>query len=87
MALQYVQWSPTARGSTLNVLSSGFFGESGEPDAFFTDATCRKMFKDHVNVMVNRRCFPASVKAALSEGRVAEPRKQLLLWRLRLKNA
>ena len=54
-ALQYVAWSPKARGSALNVVTYGLLGESGEPDAFFTDATCRRMFKDHMDVMVNRR--------------------------------
>ena len=54
--LQYVKWSSTARGSTLNTLTSGLFGESGEPDAFFTDEKCRSMFKAHMTAMVNRRC-------------------------------
>lgn len=52
---QYVKWSSTARGSALNVLSSGIFGEAGQPDAFFTDELCRQMFKDHMSVMANRR--------------------------------
>ena len=56
--LQYVKWSSTARGSTLNILTSGLFGESGEPDAFFTDEKCRSMFKAHMMAMVNRRWAP-----------------------------
>ena len=52
---QYVQWSPSARGSPLNVLSRGIFGDAGEPDAFYTDDTCRTMFKAHITKMATRR--------------------------------
>ena len=45
MLLQYVAWSPTARGSLLHTISHGIVGDAGTPDAFFTDATCRQHFK------------------------------------------
>lgn len=60
--MQYVNWSPKARGSTLHAITNGLLGEAGEPDAFFTDPQCRQMFKNHMSVMVNRRYLLAPIK-------------------------
>ena len=53
--VQYVSWSPTARGSLLHTISHGIVGDAGTPDAFFTDTTCRQHFK------VQPACQPHNV--------------------------